>query len=60
MILSFSFCDQMPDLEIHDDGLHQEENGWVILPVDVGRSFTQFDTGDGSTLHQLLAASLAS
>lgn len=47
-------------LEIHDDGLDQEEDGRVILPVDVGGGFAQLNTGDGSTLHQLLAATLAS
>lgn len=47
------------DLEVHDDGLDQEENGWVILPVDVGGRFTKFDTGDGSALHQLLTTTLA-
>lgn len=39
------------DLEIHDDGLNQEEDGGVILPVDVGGGFAQFDAGNGSALH---------
>lgn len=46
------------DLQIHDDGLDQEEDGGVVLPVDVGGGFTQFDAGDGGALHQLLAATL--
>ncbi len=49
---------QRSHLEIHDDGLDEEENGGVILPVDVGGSFTQFDAGDGGALHQLFAATL--
>lgn len=46
------------DLEIHDNGLDQEENGGMIFPVDVSRGFTKFDTGNGSTLHQLFASTL--
>lgn len=48
----------MDDLEVHNDGLHQQEDGGVVLPVDVGGGFTQFDTGDGGALHQLFAAPL--
>lgn len=47
------------DLEIHDDGLDQNEDGRVILPVDVGGGLTQFDASDGSALRQLLTATLA-
>lgn len=47
-------------LQIHHDGLHQEEDDRVILPVDVGGGFTQFDAGNGCALCQLLATPMPS
>ena len=46
-------------LEVHHDGLHQEEDDRVVLPVDVGGGLAEFDTGDGSTLSQLFTAPVA-
>jgi len=51
-------CPSACHLEVHDDGLHQQEDGGVVLPVDVGGGFTQLHTGDGGALHQLLTAAL--
>lgn len=48
----------MPHLEVNHDGLYQDEDDRVVLPVDVGGRLAEFHTGDGRTLRQLFAATM--
>lgn len=49
-----------PYLQIHDDGLHQQEDNGVILPADVCGRFTQFNTGNSCAFRQLFASTVTS
>lgn len=48
------------NLQVHDYRLHQEEDDGIVLPVNVGGSLAELDTGNGCTLSELLGASVAS